>query len=137
MKAGAEEPGMQPAEPDLMEFSTHTRTGPRPVCHLLDAGSLTATKHDTHNNMEPPPPPPSHALRYQILSSVPTLLSLPLSLFFAQGCRTQAFQEHEEELVNVGQLLHRFLSRARSVSLHALRLAEQRRCVLWLQGCRR
>lgn len=28
-----------------MEFSTHTRTSPLPVCHLLDDLSDTATKH--------------------------------------------------------------------------------------------
>lgn len=37
---------MQPAELNLMEFSTHTRNSPLPGCHLLDDGSVTSTKHE-------------------------------------------------------------------------------------------
>lgn len=93
---------MQPAESNSMEFSTHTRNSPMPVCHLLDDGSVTSTKHEN----------------VVIATILTNLHNLSVCSVFLVSLTRPGLQNagvpraHEEELLNLGQLLHRLVSKA-------------------------
>lgn len=102
---------MQPAELNLMEFSTHTRNSPLPVCHLLDDGPDTSTKHERYTvcNLNRP---------YKSSQSE-CLLCLP---FFSHMPRAARSSKSTRGAVKLGQLLHRLVSKPCYVSLRGFSL---------------
>lgn len=102
-----------PAELNLMEFSTHTTNSLLPVCHLLDDGSVTSTQEKQHHDVIQVP---ASILNKSSQSRVFALSSSFLS--HAPGLQHAGVpRAHEEELVNLGQLLHRLVSKPSYVSV--------------------
>lgn len=102
---------MQPAESSAVEFSTHTTSVPLPVCHLLDDGLDTFTKHRRYAGCN---------LHHSHKSSQSRcLLCLP---FFSHMPRAARSSKSTRGADKLGQLLHRLVSKPCYVSLHGFGL---------------
>lgn len=94
---------MQPAESNL-EFSTHTRNSPSPVCHLLDGGSDAFTNGGRY----------TLCYLFHRYKSSQCQLCLP---FFTHMPRAARSSKSTLGAVKLGQLLHRLVSKPCYVSL--------------------